>query len=145
MFSLGALKSKVSGMVNKFSGRKDFLEAVCASAALVASADGEITDAEVTKTVEVIKSNPSLSAAFKVSDIERTADAMLKRVQAGRTGRAGVLKEVQDVSSDKAMAEVVYLTALDVAEADGSIGTHEQAVLSKLANVLGVTPSALTI
>jgi len=39
-----SLKKKFGGGVKKFSGKTDFLEAVCASSALVAFADGECSD-----------------------------------------------------------------------------------------------------
>lgn len=131
------LKSAVSGNVNKYSGRKDFLEAVCAAAALVAAADGDISDKEVDQTMKAVSSNASLSAAFKTSEIERIADSMLKRAQGGRVGRSGLYKELEDISHDHDMSETVLLSALDVADNDG-ISTEEKAVLSKVAQTLGL-------
>src|SRR6478609_8481265 len=100
-----AIKQKLSGGVNKYSGRKDFLEAVCAASALVAAADGDVSDSEVDQAVKAVSSNASLAAAFKPSEIERTADAMLKRAQGGRVGRSGLYKELEDINSDHDMAE----------------------------------------
>lgn len=135
MFS--SLKQKLSGGVNKYSGRKDFLEAVCAAAALVAAADGEISDDEVAQTVKAVSSNASLSAAFKPVEIERTADLMLKRAQGGRVGRAGLYKEIGDVTNDHEMSETVLLSALDVAD-HGGIDDKEKDVLAKIASTLGL-------
>lgn len=132
-----ALKSKLSGGVNKYSGRKDFLEAVCAASALVAAADGDVSDAEVDQTVKAVSSNASLSAAFKTSEIERTADAMLKRAQGGRVGRSGLYKELEDISSDHDMSETVLYSALDVAD-NGGISAEEKQVLAKIAQTLGL-------
>jgi tellurite resistance protein TerB len=132
-----ALKSKLAGNVNKFSGRKDFLEAVCAASALVAAADGDVSDAEVDQTVKAVSSNASLAAAFKASDIERTADAMLKRAQGGRVGRSGLYKELEDIANDHDMAETVLLSALDVAD-HGGIDKKEKAVLAQIASRLGL-------
>lgn len=131
-------KSKFGGAVNKYSGRKDFLEAVCASCALIAAADGDVSDAEVEKTVKVIASNPKLSGSFASREIELSADAMLKRAQAGRSGRVGLYKEIDDIASDPEMAETVYVAALDVAESSGGIDEKEKAVLLNIAQRLKI-------
>jgi tellurite resistance protein TerB len=135
MFS--ALKAKLSGGVNKYSGRNDFLEAVCAASALVAAADGDVSDAEVDQTIKAITSNANLSANFRTQEIERTADAMLKRAQGGRVGRSGLFKEIEDVAADHDMAETVLLSALDVAD-HGGIDEKEKAVLASIAQRLGL-------
>lgn len=133
----GKLKEKLTGKLNKYSGRKDFLEAVCASCALVAAADGDIDDKEVDQTIKAITSNANLSAAFPQREIENTADAMLKRAQGGRVGRSGLYKEIGDIRHDTEMAEVVLLSALDVAD-NGGISDSERAVLAKIAAELGL-------
>lgn len=135
------VKSALSGGLAKVAGNTDFLEAVCASAALVAAADGEIKDDEIKSTTAVVSSNPSLSKAFTPATIERTIDAMLKRAQAGRTGRLGLYKEIEQVSANAELSELVFVAALDVAEADGGVGDKEQQVLREVAKKLGVNPS----
>ena len=134
-------KSKVTGGINKFSGRTDFLEAVCASAALVAFADGDISDVEVATTSMTVKNNPNLAKGFKPAKIEKCIDSMLKRAQAGKSGRMGLYKEIDDITENDEMCEAVYLTALDVAEGDGEVCEKEKAVLSRIAGRLGVNPS----
>lgn len=134
----GKFKSKFTGSVNKFSGNKDFLEAVCAACALVAAADGELEDAEIAQTVKGIASNPALAGAFPTREIEQTADAMCKRAQGGRVGRAGLYKELEDIAADKDKAETVLLTALDVADSDGQVEPEEKKVLEKIAQAFGL-------
>lgn len=133
------LKNAFAGKVNKYSGKKDFLEAVCAACALVSAADGELEDAEIVQTIKGISSNPQLAGAFPSREIEQTADAMCKRAQGGRVGRAGLFKELEDIASDKEMAETVLLTALDVADSDGQIEPEEQKVLEKIAQTFGLS------
>jgi tellurite resistance protein len=134
----GKFKSKFTGSVNKFSGNKDFLEAVCAACALVAAADGELEDAEIAQTIKGIASNPALAGAFPAREIEQTADAMCKRAQGGRVGRAGLYKELEDIAADKDKAETVLLTALDVADSDGQVEPEEKKVLEKIAQTFGL-------
>lgn len=136
MSIFGNLKSKFSGSVKKFSGQKDFLEAVCAAAALVAYADGSASDSEIASTIKAITSNAELAGAFDSREIEKTADTMLQRAAGGRV-RASLMKEIGDIKSNNDMAEVVLLTALDVADNDG-ISAEEKAVLAKIAKELGL-------
>lgn len=139
------LKAKLGGGVNRFSGNTDFLEAVCASCSLVAAADGEISDEECLQAIKVVSSNESLSKAFPPQVIEKTMDKMMERVTAGRTGRANVMKEISDIADNTEMAETVYLTALDVAEANGDVCEAERDMLNKIASRLGVNPSSLEV
>ena len=139
------LKDKLSSSVKKLSGRKDFLEAVCASSALVASADGDISDDEVKTAVKVVSANATLSSAFKPSDIEKCIDTMLKRAQSGRSGRMGLHKEIEQIASNPEMAEMTYLCALDVAEGDGNIGEKEKETLTMIAKKLGVNEKAMLV
>jgi len=124
--------------VQKFSGRTDFLEAVCAAAALIAAADGDIEDAEVKATVKAVKANKLLANGFDQATIEACINKMLERAGGGRVGRMGLWEEIREVAKDPEMAQGVILTALDVAEGDGEIEPEEKVVLEKLAKELSV-------
>lgn len=137
------LKEKLGGMVKKFSGRKDFLEAVCAACALVASADGEVSDKEIDAAVKAAQAHAVLSANFKPGDIATTMDTMLKRASSGRVGRKSLLDELKDVSSDREMCEVAYLAAADIADADGKLDPKEVETLTLIAKTLNVSESQL--
>lgn len=139
-FGFAKLKGMVTGSVSKFSGKTDFLQAVCAAAALIAIADGDIEDEEVAKTLELVTTHPDLSAAFDARQIEQVMNQMLQRAKAGITGKVGLYKEIDDVASDADMAETVFLTALDVANSDGQIEPQEQAVIDKIAAKLRLDP-----
>lgn len=133
-----ALKNKLTGSVAKFNGNTDFLEAVCAASALVAYADGDVTDAEADAAVKAVVSNAVLSGAFSSQQIERTMDAMMKRAEGGRVGRSGLLKEIAEAhakDTDGSLSETILLTALDVAD-QGGIDDKETAVLEKVASEL---------
>lgn len=143
MFNISMFKDKLSTGLKKFSGRTDYLEAVCAATALVAAADGEISDSEVTAITKGVANNATLSACFKQSQIEKTCDVMLKRAQGGRAGRAGLYKEIDDIAKDQSAAEMVYLMAFDVADADGKLEAAERKTLTEIAKRLGVNEQAL--
>lgn len=135
-----ALKSKLTGTVAKFSGRKDFLEAVCAASALVAYADGDASDDEIDAAIKSITSNPQLSGSFSVREIETTAETMLGRAKGGRVGRNGLYKEIEDIKANTEMSETVLLTALDVAD-NGGIDDKEKAVLAEVAKRMSLNLS----
>jgi tellurite resistance protein len=137
----GSVKSMMSGKISQFNGNKDFLEGVCAACALVAAADGDISDTEVSATVKAISSNKNLLSAFTSSEIERTADMMLQRAKGGRVGRAGLYTEIREVADkDKQgqMKEAILLSALDVAD-EGGIDDKEREVLKKISETLGLS------
>lgn len=136
-----ALKSKFTGSVAKFSGRKDFLEAVCAASALVAFADGDASDAEIDTSIKSITSNAQLSGSFSTREIETTAETMMNRAKGGRVGRNGLYKEIEDIKADHEMAETVLLTALDVAD-NGGIDEKEKNVLAEVAKRLSLNLSS---
>ena len=129
---------KAEAAVQKFSGRTDFLEAVCAAAALIAAADVEIEDSEVKATVKAVKANKSLSTGFDQTAIEATINKMLERAAGGRVGRMGLWEEIREVAKDAELAQGVVLAALDVAEGDGEIEPAEKVVLDRLAKELSV-------
>lgn len=139
----GLLKKKATDAVSKYANRTDFLQAVTALSALVTYADNTATDAEINATKKAVKANPSLAANFDNRTIERTIDDMLDRAASGRSGRAGLWKEIEDIANDAAMSEAAILAALDVAESDGTLGDDERAVLEKAARLTSVNFAAL--
>ena len=134
---LDKFKSKAAASTNKFSGRLDALQAVCASAAIAAAADGTVADKELDKATASINSMPALKDNFPQSQIDQTLDTMLKRAAGGRMGIRGLFKEIEDVKNDAEFAEACIYVALDVAD-DGGIGSEEMAAVTKIADALGL-------
>lgn len=128
----------------EYGQNKDFLEGVCAAAALVSAADGEIEDAERTKVIAVISGHKTLGAIYSQNDIQTVADEMFKRAKDG-SGRIQLARELDDVRSKpngRHMAEDIYAIARDIASADGEVEPKEQEVLAKIASRLQVDPKA---
>lgn len=123
---------------NRLKGRTDLLEGVCASAALVANADNDISDEEIDATTKAVNANTALKAAFEPRDINEHINQALSVVEGGRVGQRQLYKEIEDIAGDRDDAEIVMLTALDIAEADGEISDDEQKVLEKIAGKLNV-------
>lgn len=136
------VKSATTEVKAEYGESKDFLEAVCAAAALVAAADGDIEESERRKVVSLITNHASLGRIYQQRDIETTAETMFKRAKES-SGRQQLARELDDIKSrpsGQQMAEDVYLLALDIANADGEVEPEEDVVLKKIAGRLGVDP-----
>lgn len=130
------MKEKLAGGAKRMQGRTDLLEAVCAASALVAAADGDVSDEELEATVKAVTANETLRVAFKPAEIEACIDKMLNRANGGRVGRMNLMKELDDIPQED--GEMVLLSALDIAEADGNIDNDEIAVIEKIAGKFGL-------
>lgn len=139
---LKALKDRLSGGANRLQGRTDLLEAVCASAALTAAADGSIDDSEIEATIKAVTANEALNTAFDARQIEGCMQRMLDRAGGGRVGQMNLMKELDDIASNSDDSEMVFLTALDIADADGKIDPAEQKMIDKIAKRLGLNAAS---
>lgn len=141
-FAKKIIKGAAREVSTDLGKNKDFLEACCAAAALVAAADGDIEESEKRKVVSLAMKNPTLGKLYNSSDIERTADEMFKRAtdRSGRQALANELQDVKKLENAQEVADQVYLFALDISEADGEVEPEEKAVLAKIASLLGVDP-----
>lgn len=145
--AFGFLKRVAKGAAREvsaeYSKNKDFLEACCAGAALIAAADGSISDVEKRSAASVVTRNPTLGKLYQHAEIEQCIATMLDRAGSA-SGRQALVRELGDIKSSPnapQMAEDVYLIAVDVAGADGETGEKEKAALGKLAAILNVDPS----
>jgi tellurite resistance protein TerB len=141
------LKRAIGGATREVSAEygqnKDFLEAVCAAASLVAWADGDLEQSEKTKVVSLIQSHPTLGTLYKADQIEQCAQTMFTRGK-DKSGRQLLARELDDIKgkpNGSQMAEDVYLLATDIAMADGEMEPQEEETLKKLAQRMGVDAS----
>lgn len=138
-----AFKAGATEVKAEYGENRDFLEAVCAAVALVAAADGDIEESERRKAISIITNHSQLGRLYKQNEIEQTSERMFKLAK-DASGRQQLARELDDIKgrpNGPAMADDVYLVALDIANADGEIEPEEKAVLAKIAARLGVDPS----
>lgn len=140
----GKLKERLSGGSKKLSGKTDLLEGICAMAALVAMADGEIEDSEVEATLAALQVHATLGEAFSASEIERALDKQLSRARGGMAGKLALKREIEEAKAKNATdeLEMALMVAIDVAMADGEMEPQERAVLEDLAKRLGFSLSS---
>jgi tellurite resistance protein len=142
MFSF--LKGKAEEASKRLTGRTDALEAAGSAIALIAAADGSISDSEIDHGLTVAKSSKILSGAFTNTQIEEAVEKQLRRA-GDRIGRAGLWREIDECA--KLPADIrgdIFLIGVEVADegGKGDIAPAERTVLKELASKLGVNPSS---
>lgn len=140
----GKLKERLTGGTQKLSGKTDLLEGICAMAALVACADGDIEDDEVAAALDALTSHATLGEAFTPQQIENAFDKQLKRAKGGMAGKLALKREIEEAKSKNATEELemALMIAIDVSAADGTMEPEEKKVLEDLAKRLGFSLSA---
>lgn len=138
MFGLfGKKANQVKDSVQK-SINRDQLEATIAGSILLAFADGELEDSELTVLQATIENNEKL--AHFGSEIGITIDRFVNIMKAGATlGRVKVMKEIRDCKADEEAKIEIFATLIDIAQADGEIEAEELEVLKHIGRELGVS------
>lgn len=141
MFSFA--KKKFQALVSSIKRieNKGAFQAAVAAAVWVAAADGSIDDDELDLTEKLIKGNDKL-ANFS-SEIDSEMGKWVSAFTGGGKRSAmlqvnGLLDAIKD---DKAAAEQVLVTVIDVADANNDIDDSEAAVIRQIASRLGLNPT----
>jgi len=127
-----------------YSGNMDFLEGVLAAVALVAAADGEVEPEERKAAIELVSNHSQLSKLYTRDQIVQTAEKMFGLATSGVSGKQQLARELDDCKgkeNSRQMLDDIYLTAADIAAADGEVEPQEKDVLEKIARRLGVDVS----
>jgi tellurite resistance protein TerB len=136
LFGLGKKANAVKAEMKKMENR-DLMQAVVASAVLVAFADGELEDSEVKGLHEVIEAQPQLSGFG--TELSSTIDSYIGTMKASKhLGKIKLMREIEDVKASPAEVEEVFAVAVTIAESDGQIEDAETAVLVTIGRKLGV-------
>jgi len=131
------LGQKAADTINKIGPDPDFLEALCAASAYVGAADGSFDDTELNKAAGIINANELVNKFFTPAQVNQQLNKFADKIeQGGRSGRAQLLKELEDVSKNPDMAEAVVYIALDVAD-QGGIDDKEKTALMAVGKALG--------
>lgn len=123
--------------LSRFRNRQ-FLDAAMAAAALVATADGEVTFSELTALDDILETVTDLQIydPHVAVDIYRDyADAIGADPE---TGRRDVFKAVRRVGENPEAAELIIRVAVAISRADGEFTAPEARMISELCGVLGV-------
>ncbi|WCK55580.1 TerD family protein [Aneurinibacillus sp. Ricciae_BoGa-3] len=133
-------KERARELINRYKGQ-DMLDAVVAGCALVASADGVISQVEKQKMVEVIQQVEELRAFDMAKVIDRfnhftgnfQSDPMLAKAEAMRA--VGKIKGKPDA------ARLVVRLCCAIGMADGSFDPQEKQIVSEICRELYLNPA----
>lgn len=132
----GKKKEEMKQSLAKVENR-DLMQAIVGGAMLVAYADGECEESELSKLDKTINALPELQHFG--SEISETINMFRQQFEVGfRIGRQKALKEIADlkVSPDEKM--LCFNVMVTIAEADGEIEPEEKKVLMDVASTLGI-------
>lgn len=138
----GKLKEKLTGGAARLNGKTDLLEAICAGCVLVGAADGDLSDDEAMIALDRLTNHDTLSKAFTATQIETAFDKQAKRAKSGMSGRLALRKEIEE-ARNKSTAddlEMLLVICIDVAGADGEIGTKEMTALKTIGQAVSLAP-----
>jgi tellurite resistance protein len=119
---------------------RPFLEAAMAGAALVATADGEVSFSERMRMDRLLEELESL----RVHDVHAAVDLFNDFVTAldddRDLGRAKVFTAVRRIAGDTEAGKLLLKVCHLISEADGTVDPRERRAIEDLADCLGLTP-----
>lgn len=116
------------------------LDAVVASCAMVAQADGWVTPAERQCTVERMRHSPTV-AFFGIDDVLVLFEDLNHRFERDiDDGEAVAEAAIVRLRGQPGPSRLLIETACSVAEADGGFDAEERVVILRLCELLGVDP-----
>jgi len=117
---------------------RQFLDAVMAAGALVASADGEVSLAELLSRDDVLRRVDALQAfdTHEAVDIFRDHVSAIEANRAVGTERA--LESLAPVGADADAAQLLLRVALAIAKADSDFSPEEQRAVVRICEALGI-------
>ena len=119
------------------AGRRDLMQAVVAGSLLVAYADGECEDSEITKMNNIISATPELSAFG--SELSKTISEYRRQLDADfQVGKLRMRRELRDIDASEDDKALVFTIMCAIARADGTIEKAEEKVLREVAADLGI-------
>lgn len=139
MFGIKKLFSKKASAIKESAAKinnKDLVEAVVSGSLLVAFADGSCDDSEIASLEAVIASDDQFDAWR--SEVPGLIAKYAQKFTAGyKLGKLTALREIGDLKSTKADAELALVCIITVAD-QGGVSDEEKAVLKEIADALGL-------
>jgi len=133
-------KTKAEAGIKQFAN-KDFMEAIAAGCALIASADGDISSEEKQKMVGYINLNDSLKV-FNLNDVltrfNHYADMFAFDYN---VGKAEAMKSITKMKSKPDAGKTLIAVCCSIGAADGNFDKEEVALVKEMCTNLGVNPA----
>jgi len=129
--------SSLTGEVKKIAN-KDFMEAVAAGCALVASADGNISTEEKQKMIGFMNINDTLKV-FKTSDVIDRFNHYASHFDFDyNVGKIEAMKQVEKMKNKTTEAKLLIAVCCSVGASDGDFDKSEVAIVKEMCQRLGL-------
>lgn len=121
------------------------MEGIIAGCALVAYADGWVTDAEHDRMLRLIRGFEPI-AAFGPGDVVATFEEWTSRFATDqKSGEAAALKAVSRVKGASRYPSLLIKTCCAIAAADGGFDAEERNAIIRICRVLGADPQEFEV
>lgn len=132
--------TKITSEVAKFKN-KDFLNAVVAGCALVASADGSISSAEKQKMLGFINGSDELKV-FGADEVIAAFNNVVSKFDFDfEIGKAEALKVISKIKSDVAASKLMIRVCCIIGASDGDFDAAEKSIVVLICRELGIDPA----
>jgi tellurite resistance protein TerB len=139
---LAGLKTKAGELKTealKFKN-KDFLNAAMAGSALVAMADGSVSQEEKQKMIKFIENNDALSV-FSTSDVIKAFQEFVGQLEFDKDiGEAKAFQALGRMKSNVDASRLLVRMIIAVAASDGNFDASEKAVARRISKELNINP-----
>ncbi len=133
-------KDKTVTGVKQFAN-KDFMEAVAAGCAMIASADGSIDSAEKQKMVGFITINESLKV-FKLNDVLERFNYYAQLFEFDfNVGKSEAIKAILKIKKNASASRTCISVCCSIGAADGNFDKDEMQLVKEICTHLGINPS----
>lgn len=141
---LSSASDAVSGFVSR-AKNKPFMQAVAATAAIVAYADGSLDQSEKRKILGFIQNTPALKS-FNSADILKLFEDYGRQLEFDYDfGKEGLLAVVGNGATDTTSGRLLALIAAGVAKADGQVPEVERKAVAEICSRTGQSISTLSL
>ena len=117
----------------------ELLRAVCGAFAIVATADGEVMEAEITRFLEVLQDQAEAFPQLDMENVERQFRDLCNAILADpEGGRQHALSEIAQVKGQSAHQELVRSAAQIAVIADDRVQRNEEVVMAEICTALEI-------
>ena len=129
----------------KQAENEHLMEGIVAGCALVAYADGWVTNDEHDRMVSLIRGFEPI-AVFGLDDVIATFETMTSRFASDQaSGEAAALEAVARVKGRSKYPALLVKTCCAIAAADGGFDAEERQVINRICQLLGLDPATFNI
>ena len=129
----------------KQAENEHLMEGIVAGCALVAYADGWVTDEEHDRMLSLLRGFEPI-AAFGIGDVTASFEAMTAQfVSDPKAAEASALKAVSRVRGEAQYPTLLVKTCSAIAAADGGFDAEEREVVIRICKALALDPAAFDI